>query len=100
MIDLTPENSCAFASDRLNWSDQTFTRPVPPFEATWIVSLMSVRSPCSRCAELGPIASVSTPPFTLPRNAGRLNGMSNSNSLIRANSNSSLIDVMNSSMIT
>ena len=55
---------------------------------------MSLRSPWILFFEFGPIASVRVSPFMVPRNAGRLKGMSNLKSVIRANSNVSVIFVM------
>ena len=47
---------------------------------------MSLRSPWMRFFELGPIASVSVPLLTLPRNDGRVKPTSNVKSVIVGNS--------------
>src|SRR5712692_1391333 len=99
-IEVTPENSWALPSDRLNWSDHTLIRPVPPLLATWMVSPMSSRFPCRRCLELGPMESVSAPPFIVPRKAGRLKGTENENSFRRANSKVSVNEVMKRLIVT
>ena len=92
MMCLTPLNSWALLSSRLNWLDQTLIDPEVPL--TWISSAMSFRLPWIRLFELGPIASVSVSPFSVPRKAGRLNGMSNLKSVTRTNSKVSVTFVM------
>jgi len=83
-----------FPELRPNWSEYRETWP-PPLPTTWIVSEMSPRSPWIRFFELGPIASVSVPPFCVPRYDGRVKSDENLNSVSFANSNDSVIFVMN-----
>ena len=66
----------------------------PPLPLTWIVSDVSLRSPCRRFFELGPIARFSVPLFSFPRNDGRVKSTWNVKRVIFGNSNVSVNDVM------